>query len=95
MSDLTINPKTGETFNVVRAAWTVPALDQFGMLTYGGRTFGMLVQQGTEEGSDASTCVQDLITNLMHLCDLHGWDAHGVVRWAINNYDEEFALEND
>lgn len=80
-----------EPTNEDRANWAENALDTFGIETYGGRTFAPTVKEQPNEGDDAYTMIQDLISNLLHLAVRHGWDAAEISRRAIAVFEDEVA----
>lgn len=87
------DPRTGELFNADRAKAAELALDQFGLLMFGGRSFAMLAKDGTSKDSDAYCAVLDLVTNLGHLCDRYGWDFPNLLTNAIRNHADEVSIE--
>lgn len=82
---------TSDPTNEDRANWAESALDTFGIETYGGRTFAPTVKEQPNEGDDAYTMIQDLISNLLHLAKRHGWDPAEINRRAVAIFDDEVA----
>lgn len=80
-----------EPNNSDRAAWAESAVNTFGTETYCGRTFTATVIDQPNEGDDAYTMCQDLISDILHLAVLHGWDASEIVRKAVANFDDELS----
>lgn len=78
-----------EPTNADRAAWAENAVNAFSTQTYGGRTFTAEVVQQPEEGGDAYTMIQDLITDLLHLARRSGWEATEMLRRGRGNFDDE------
>lgn len=62
--------------NLKRAEWGRQAVAAFAMAYGGGHDWD-------------ETDVQDLISNLMHLCEVEGWGARDVVRRASEHFDYE------
>lgn len=44
---------------------------------------------------DAETSAQDMVTDIMHLCDLCGFDFESMLRMARNNYEAEKGGEEE
>jgi len=44
---------------------------------------------------DLTTMVQDLLCNIMHLCDLEGVHFNGVLSYATTCYEEEKEEDNE
>jgi len=90
-----LNPRTGEPTNAQRAEWARLALDAFCLRTYGGRSFADLeeLMHGVPFGDDY-TAVQDLLTDLMHVADQHGWNFAQMVATATSHHAEEVTLDN-
>lgn len=80
-----------EPANSDRADWAENAVNVFAAETYCGRTFTDTVVEQPEKGDDAYTMVTDLIADLLHLADRHGWSADDIMGSARNHYDEEKA----
>ncbi len=94
MTDEVYDKRTGEVWNSVRAGWAKNALDAFAQDTYDGRSFDKMLADSAEEGeSDAYCAAQDLMTNIMHLANQHGWNVDDIVRRAQRNFIDELNIE--
>jgi|SRR6478735_8655402 hypothetical protein len=91
-----IHPETGEPTNDQRAQWARLALSAYTVETYPGRTFEDIEADmaGIENGDDYSA-VQDLLTNLLHLATLRGWNIDELLRAARFNHTVELDQEAD
>lgn len=75
--------------NAQRAAWAENAVNTFAKETYAGRTFSNVVVEQPNEGDDAYTMIQDLISDMMHLAVQHGWGPEELLDRAKSNFDYE------
>lgn len=80
---------TPQEKNSMRADWAEHAVNTFSIETYCGRTFTDEVKEQPDEGDDAYTMIQDLISNLLHLAVRHKWDADEMLRKAKDTFDYE------
>lgn len=83
-----------EPNNDTRADWAENAVNEFGIETYGGRTFTDTVVEQPSEKGDAYTMIQDLITDLLHLAKRHGWDTERMIHRAVFNFEDEVDEED-
>lgn len=79
--------------NYQRAVWAEASLNVFCKIGYDGRTFRELLEQSAIYGDDASTALQDLVCDLLHLATLFKWDAADITRRALNHLAYEVKEE--
>jgi hypothetical protein len=80
-----------EPTNQERADWAREALDVFGQRTFSKSfTDAMAEAQATDTTCDGYAMLTDLIADLLHLADEHGWDPERVSKSAFDAWACEF-----
>jgi hypothetical protein len=81
--------------NEDRAAWAAAAAEEFAQATFYRSLESMIVDlaEGDRESSDLRCCLQDLITDTLHLAKQHGLDVEKLHEHAYGNYVEELEEE--
>lgn len=74
---------TDEPNNLTRAAWAAEALVVFTARTYCGD------HPDDMHRGDLETAIGDLITDLLHLACVRGFDARDLARHAIDHFEAE------
>lgn len=73
--------------NADRARWAANALAVFTAETYGGD------HPDTMDRGDLETAISDLIADLLHFADRHGFDTDEIMRSAKFHFEAELAEE--